>query len=120
MAQTQGQVLAAYSAILGMGKRVTGAVAFSLFRVKQQLKPLIEFQTEEEMKLIQKYGGELDESGQISFKKPENKAKFLKERSEFSRMEIKPPLEPVKVDPAAIPDINMEEIEALNGFIEFE
>ena len=120
MAQTQGQALAAYSAILGMGKRVTGAVAFSLFRMKQQLKPLIEFQTEEEMKLVQKYGGELNESGQITFQQPDDRVKFLKERAEFARLEIKPPLEPVKVDPAQIPDINMDEIEALNGFIEFE
>lgn len=116
----QQQALTAYTTIIGLGKRATGKSAFALFKLKSRLKELVDFQSEEEMKLIEKHGGKLEENGFVTFKNDEEKAKFVEERRELANMDIDPEIAPVRIDPEQIPDINIDEIEALNGFVEFE
>ena len=58
MKTTQRKVIEAYATLNQMGRKVSGQTAFALFRFKQQqLKPVVEFQGEEEVKLADKFGG---------------------------------------------------------------
>lgn len=118
--QTQQQALTAYAILMGMGKKATGEAAFSLFRMKQQLRDIVEFQSEEEAKLVDKLGGKITESGQIIFAGDEEKRAFIEGKKKLGSMEIDPAIEPVRIAPDKIPEINMDEIEALQGFIIFE
>lgn len=118
--QTQQQALTAYAILMGMGKKATGEAAFSLFRMKQQLRDIVEFQSEEEAKLVDKLGGKITETGQIIFAGDEEKRAFIEEKKKLGSMEIDPAIEPVRIAPDKIPEINMDEIEALQGFIIFE
>lgn len=116
----QQQALTAYTTIIGLGKRATGKSAFALFKLKSRLKELVDFQSEEEMKLIEKHHGKLEANGFVTFEDDEERTKFVKERGELAYMDIDPEIAPVTINPEQIPDINIEEIEALNGFVEFE
>ena len=118
--QTQQQALTAYAILMGMGKKATGEAAFSLFRMKQQLRDIVEFQSEEEAKLVDKLGGKITETGQIIFAGDEEKRAFIEGKKKLGSMEIDPAIEPVRIAPDKIPEINMDEIEALQGFIIFE
>lgn len=118
--QTQQQALTAYAILMGMGKKATGEAAFSLFRMKQQLRDIVEFQSEEEAKLVDKLGGKITETGQIIFAGDEEKLAFIEGKKKLGSMEIDPAIEPVRIAPDKIPEINMDEIEALQGFIIFE
>lgn len=120
MVQTQRQALSAYAALLKMGKKATGKAAFSLFRMKQRLKDIVEFQAEEEQKLVEKHGGKVSEEGLILIADEGQRAAFMEEKRALYDMVIDPAIEPVTVEIDGLPEINMEEIEALDGFIEFK
>lgn len=117
---TQQQALTAYAILMGMGKKATGEAAFSLFRMKQKLREIVEFQAEEEQKLVDKLGGKITETGQIIFAGDDEKRAFIEEKKKLGEMKIDPSIEPVRIAPDKIPEINMDEIEALQGFIIFE
>ena len=120
MAQTQRQALRAYTAIRDMGRKATGKAAFSLFRMKQQLRDIVEFQAEEEQKLVEQFGGQVSEEGMILIADDAQREKFLKEKEKLYAMELDPAVEPVTVELSGLPEINMDEIEALDGFVEFK
>lgn len=117
---THGQALKAYTTIIGLRKRAKERTAYFLFRLKEELKPLVDFQAEEEMKLIEKYDGKVNEMGFVMIEDDEKREAFLKEKEELARMVIDPEITPVKINPEKIADINIEEIEALSGFVNFE
>ena len=117
---TQQQALTAYAILMGMGKKATGEAAFSLFRMKQKLREIVEFQAEEEQKLVDKLGGKITETGQIIFAGDDEKRAFIEEKKKLGEMKIDPAIEPIRIAPDKIPEINMDEIEALQGFIIFE
>lgn len=110
---TQKQAITAYGTIIKIGGKVSGKNAFALFRLKQQLKEVVEFQAEEEMKLVEKYNGQITENGQIIIDH-ESRPKFIKEREELGSMECD--IQPVEIGEI---DITLDEIEALNGFVKF-
>jgi hypothetical protein len=117
---TQGQALKAYTALMGMGRKAVGKAAFSLFRMKQQLKTVIDFQAEQEQAMVERHGGQITEDGKILFAEVEQRKAFAKERAELERMEIDPEIPEITMKAKDIPDICMDEIEALEGFIKFE
>ena len=116
----QKQALKAYTTIIAMGKRVRGKAAFGLFRLKKDLKEVIDFQAEEEMKLIEKYGGTIMEGGIVTIEDEEKRLAFLKEKEELGEMDIDQEINPVTIGTDSITDINIWEIEALEGFVNFE
>ena len=120
MAQTQRQALNAYVALTRMGKKATGKAAFSLFRMKQKLKDVVEFQAEQEQQLVERFGGKVSEEGMIMIADDDQRKAFLEDREKLHSMELEPAVEPVTVEISGLPEINMEEIEALDGFVEFK
>ena len=117
---TQGQALKAYTALMGMGKKAVGKAAFSLFRMKSQLKTVIDFQAEQEQAMVERNGGKITEDGKILFAEVDQRKAFATERAELEQMEIEPAIPEITLKAKDIPDINMDEIEALEGFIKFE
>jgi len=120
MAQTHLKALIAYAALTRMGQKATGKAAFSLFRMKQKLEEVVRFQGEQERTLAEKHGTKIMEDGALIFPDDKAKAAFMEDKKALYDMEIDPEIEPIKVQIDQLPAINMEEIEALNGFIEFE
>ena len=117
---THEQAIRAYTTIISMGRRAKGKAAFALFHLKGRLKEVIDFQAEKEMELIKKYDGELRDGGLVFIEDKEKRKQFLEEKNEIGKMEIEPEITPVRINPELIPDINIEEIEALSGFVNFE
>ena len=116
---TQHMAVVAYSTIIRMGQKVAGKAAFSLFRLKQSLKQIVEFQSEEEMKLVEKYGATVTDDGRIlPVDDAEKFAELVKEKEELGNMECD--VVPVEIDLDSIPEITMNEIEALDGFVIFK
>ena len=108
----------AYNALDGMGKKVTGKTAFKLFGVKKKLEEIIQFQLEEEKKLIEKYEGTVNESGLIRFANPEKSAEFFREKKELYSVDYG--IDAIEVDIDSVPDVTLEEIEALDGIVVFK
>jgi hypothetical protein len=97
--------------------RVTGTVAFSLFKLKKELKQYVDFQGEEQDKLVKKYGGEIADNGMIMIADAKKKEEFDKADRELGEMECE--ITPVRIPAGLVPDITLAEIEALDGFVEF-
>ena len=115
---TQGDAVRAYGAIVRMGQKATGAAAFTLFRLKKSLQEIFEFQNEEEQKLVKKYGGQMIDNGLVVIADKEQREQFQKEVEKLHAMECD--IQPVTIPAAAIPEISLAEIEALDGFVIFE
>ena len=117
---TQAQAVKAYTTIIRLGKRATGKTAFALFKLKSQLKDVVEFLSEEETKLIDKYNGSVDETGRVHIEDAEKMKEFIREKSELDNIDIDAAITTVNVNPDQIAGINIEEIEALADFVNFE
>ena len=108
----------AFSMINKMGNKVTGKTAYEMFKLKTELKKIVDFQSEEEMKLVDKYGGIVEQNGLIVISDGENRYKFQQEHIELGNLECD--IKPIDVELDRIPEITMEEIEALYGFVNFK
>lgn len=108
---TQAQAVQAYGTLMKIGGKVTGADAFALFRLRKQLREVVEFQVEEEQKLVDKYGGKV-ENGRILIPDVEKRAAFIAEHDALGAMACD--VEPVE---AGTEGITMDEIEVLDGFV---
>jgi len=116
---TQQKVIAAYTTLTALRKKVRGKDALDLFYLKNRLQENIDFQAEEEAKLVADHGGKVTDGGQIIIEDPEKRASFQKAMGELGAMECEIKAEPVKVSLDRNPDITLGEIEALDGFVKF-
>lgn len=97
-------------------------VSYQLYKIGKKIEDEKNFFVQEEKKLIEKYGGEVDAVGKINFKDEKNKEPFIKEYQELNNLEIKD-LDslPIKIN---IEDLNIKlsalEISMLDGVIDFE
>ena len=117
MKTTQRRAVLAHRIIQRMSMRVAGKAAFSLFRLKKQLKEIMDFQGEEQEKLVKKYGGAIADNGMILIADQEKRKEFDQEDKELGAMECE--IQPVDIRAKDVPDITLEEIEILDGFVNF-
>ena len=120
MKTTQEKVLTAYAALMRIRKTVKGKDARDLFHLKNQLQESIDFQSEEEMKLITEYGGTVMENGTILIADEEKKKAFTKAMIELRKMEIEINADIPTVSIERNPDITLEDIDQLHEFVNFE
>lgn len=120
MKTTMDNVLSAFGALNRVRNQVRGKTALDLFHLKNMLKESVDFQVEEEQKLVDEYGGLITDAGSIIIADKEKRAAFLKARKELGEMECEVKTDPVRVDLDKNPDITMEDIEQLDGFVIFE
>ena len=101
-----------------MGRKVTGQTAFKLFKLKQELRTIVEFQVEQEQDMVARHNGTISETGQISFANEDDRRGFSEEHKEMGEMECE--VKGISLPIESIPGITMDEIEALDGIITFE
>ena len=117
---TQKDAMVAYVILCRMGKKVKGKAAHRLFRVKAELKPLIDFRAEQEMAMAERYGAAMTEDGNYLFANKDQQKAFNKERKELDEMEIEPEIKPITMNQDSVPDIDLDEVSALRPFVIFE
>lgn len=117
---TQGKTLNAYKALNSMRKKVKGKDALALFHLKRIVQENVEFHGEEEKRIIESCGGVLLPGGTVVIEDPEKRMEFLKAQAELREMECELKTEPVTLSLDNNQDITMEEIEDLEGFVNFE
>lgn len=115
--KTQKQAFEAYVALIQLGKGVKGLTAYALYKLKNELKKIVDFQSEEEMKLIEKYGGTVTETNMIQLPDDADKKAFNKEMDELHSLECD--VQPIEIKIAEVPEITLAQIETLDGFIKF-
>jgi len=113
----QKDAVKAYKALSRM-KGATGQPAFQLFKLKKKLKDIFDFQGEEQLKLVEKYNCDISENGLVKIDDEETKKKFFEEWETIGDVDCE--IEPVKIPISLLPNITLDEIEALDGFVIFE
>lgn len=121
MKTTQGKTISAFSALAGLSRKpMNSFTAYKLFKLKKALAPVIEFQSEQEEKLVAEHGGQITENGQIMIADPEKRKAFNAAHRELGELECDVDI-PGKISLAMkeITDISVADMEALDDFIEW-
>lgn len=91
-----------------------------LYITRKALTPHYEFQLTEVKKLFEKYEAEQDrEKGTFNFKTPEDAQSFKEEYDELDNLDVELDLNMQHAKLSDIPAITVQQIEALEEFIEF-
>ena len=101
-----------------VGKTLTIQGKWLLFNLRKDLQPHVEFYNEESRKLFDNYNTEIKGST-IKFDSPELAAEYSAKQSEIDNLEIDEPYKKKQCKLSDIPDIIVEQMEALQDFIEF-
>ena len=125
MKNTNKKSLEAYGILVGMGrKQIPTPVAYKLYKLRQKLKGVLEFITEQEQNMAEEYGVVIGDDGRFVFPDDaEKKEKFTEAHAELMNAESEIEGEEIVVRLADLPDkleISMNEFEALEGFVRFE
>lgn len=120
MKTTQGKAVSAYLALTRMGQvRLPSTVAYKLFKLKSALKGAYDFQAEEEQKMIDEFGGKMLENGQIIIGDEAQRGLFKQAQKKLEETEIDVEVNPISLSSAEIREITINDLEALDGFVEF-
>lgn len=121
METTQGKAIAAYGTLAQLGRKTMPSfAAYKLFRLKKALSPMIEFQTEQEEKLVDELGGRITETGVILFAEKEKQAEYAKRHRELEALACEVETERIRMYMKELPEISPEQMEALDEFIEWK
>ena len=121
MITTQGKALSAYTTLLMMSKKPMNSLSsYKLFKIKKALADIVEFQAEQERKLVANYGGSVNENGRVMFTDKTQEAEYGKAFKELQTLECEVNVEPIEMNPVEIPDMSISEIEILSPFIEWK
>lgn len=120
MKTTQGKVLTAYTALRRIGKKVRGKDALDLFHLKRKLQENIDFQGEEEMRLVEEFGGQVSQDGVVLIADEEKRQAFNNAMLELRAIEVEIDTPAPVISLERNPDITMDDIEQLDGFINFK
>lgn len=118
MKTTQGKVLTAYTALTRIRNRVKGKDALALFQLKNRMQENIDFQGEEELKLVDEYGGQVTD-GMVLIADEEKRKGFNAAMAELRQMEVEIKADKPEISMDRCPEITMEDIEQLHEFINF-
>ena len=118
MKTKQGNAVRAYVVLQSMGRRQLNTVtAFKLFRLKKKLHEIVEFQTEQERTLAESLGGTIDEHGRLIIS-DDKRAEYEIKHALIADTDCEIDTEKVTLPMAEIPYSTIEELEALDPFIE--
>ena len=117
MKAKQGQAVLAYGVLNLMGKRqLNTGTAFKLFKLKKKLDDIVQFQAEQENNLAESCGGKI-ENGRLILP-DDKKAEYAEKHKEIAEAECEID-ERISLPLREIPFSTIEEIEALDPFINF-
>ena len=117
---TQGKALNAYSTINRIRNKIKGKDALNLFHLKNVLQENVDFQVEQERSLIEEYGGTVTETGAVLIEDKDKRLEFQQAYRELQEMECEVKTEPLTMSIDRNPDITLDDIEQLDGFIIFK
>lgn len=96
--------------------------AYKLYLLTEQMKPCCNFQLEQERKLLEKYGGAIDQdSGSFVFKDRETMEAFRREMAELNELDAEIEVDPVEIsmDALGAQKLTPADIMCLEGFVAF-
>ena len=120
MKTTLQKAFDAYITLTKVRGKVKGTDALHLFHLKNVLKETVDFQNEEEARLIEEHGGTVTDNGMILIADKGQREAYQKERIALGAMECEVKAELVTVSLERNPELTMEDIEQLDGFVKFE
>lgn len=121
METTQGKAVSAYAALAQMSRKpMPSFAAYKLFRLKKALAPIIEFQSEQEAKIVEELGGQINENGTIQLEDPEKRREYVDRHRELEAMTCEVDTKQIVMHMKELPDLSLSEIEALDEFIEWK
>lgn len=120
MKTTQERVLIAYAGLGAIRQKVKGVDALSVFHLKTQLEENVNFQIEEEHRLCDEYGGSVNAVGSFEFKDESKRPEFNQAVRELREMEVDLKADIPTISLSRCPEITLEDIEKLNGFINWK
>lgn len=121
----QFQIIKAYKAINKLyEKDLPVSISYKLFRIRSFLLPHWEFQQDKERSVFDKYSPTVDENGSLKFGTKEDGERFVAEYTKLCNELADIDVDTDDIEKVSIPmDINLslsvEDIEALQGFVEF-
>lgn len=118
MEQKQNRIINAYKIIENLNRTNFDSItAYRMFKLKKQLKEFYDWQQERETELFKKYGASFSEDGSIRLSDNSQAENFVAEINEMS--ELVHEIEPVEIVLSAFDSLSIEQIETLDGFIDF-
>ena len=122
----QSTIIKAYKVLNKLyGEDLPLPVSYKLYRLRSQLAPQWNFQNEKEREIFTKYSPSINTDGTLSFKDDNERDAFTKEFTELcnTMAELDADIGEVKKFAIKLSDgisLSMEDIEALQDFIDFE
>ena len=114
-----GKAYVAFIALSQLRNMVRGQDALRVFHLKGKLKESAEFMGEEEMRLVQECGGTVAENGLLVIPDGEKRSTYIAERKKLDALECEIDAEPVEIPIDRCPDVTAEQMEMLDGFVQF-
>lgn len=120
MKTTHEKAIAAYKAIASIGQQpITAGTAIQLFRLRKALQDAVDFVTEQEKKLVGEAGGQITEEGMIIVADPDKRKKFNERLLDVYRTEYEAP-DAITLRASDLPKLTILDLDALDGFVNFE
>lgn len=122
MIQTkQSKAVQAYKAIDKMAKGALPLpVSYSFFKLKKALQCHIEFQISKEQELFDQYQPVFNEDGIWTFKSEDDKNEFVKKINEIGELDVEIDSNIITISQTSGITMSIEDMEALDAFVEFE
>ena len=118
----QRQAVSAFTSLVTIARKpMPSFAAYKLFRLKKKLKDVIDFQTEQEQKIVDELGGTVAENGTVLFDDKSKYPEFAAKQKELDEMECE-----IEGDDKIImvmkelPEMSIADIEALEPFIDWK
>ena len=116
----QGQIFNAFGVIEMLRKHdYASDEAYDLFKLRQKMAPIVQFQQEERAKLLEKYPPKKAEGGSIEFNTREDADAYVQEMNDLCNLEVDEEIEPITM--TLRKDIKMypDDFMVLDGLINF-
>lgn len=116
----QGKAIQAYKVIEKLsGGNMPLPVAYKFFKMRKALMPQYEFQIEEERKLLEKCGA-IHQDGSWMFESEQGKNEFIELLDKIGKIEVDVDMEKQSISLDTNIELSIEDMEALDGFVNFE
>lgn len=116
---TQKQIVGAYRALEHLSRQALPIkTAYAMHKMRGKLKPLWDFQVEQEQKLLEELKPTPD-GDDLVFASPEDSKRWLDLLKDLAEIETDIKVDPIDVVMTDDMKVSMVDIEALDGFINF-
>ena len=120
METTQAKAVSAFSTLARLSQKpMPSFAAYKLFRLKKALAPVVEFQSEQEVKIVEELGGTVSETGAITID-DKGRQEYIKRHKELEEMTCDIDTEKISMFMKELPELTMADLESLDAFIDWK